>query len=174
MDGSFGRQAAGCGESVQTVARKLLGRDIVSEVASGRSLGQQVCEQGVQLLLRSGNRCTPVQECPELCGAMTLAAVADVGIGLQHRFEAGIGIAVPIPELGEMSQMSIDVPFVPGGQDRFDVREVLVQRRTSDPGFLGDLRHRHGQQPVLGHQRPGGFQDRLAHVATVRLDRLAP
>jgi hypothetical protein len=40
MDGSFGRQAAGCGEGVQAVARKLLGRDIVSEVASGRSLGQ--------------------------------------------------------------------------------------------------------------------------------------
>jgi hypothetical protein len=32
---------------------------------------------------------------------------------------------------------------MPGDQDRFDIGEVLVQGRASDPGLLGDLRHRH-------------------------------
>jgi hypothetical protein len=29
----------------------------------------------------------------------------------------------------------------------------LVQRRPSDAGSLGDLRHRHRPQPTVGHQR---------------------
>ena len=64
--------------------------------------------------------------------------------------------------------------FVPSDQDRFDIGVVLVQRRTSDAGLFGDLRHRHRSQPVLGHQRRGGVQGRVAHFTAVRLDRLIP
>jgi hypothetical protein len=67
-----------------------------------------------------------------------------------------------------------NVPFVPGDQYGFDVREVLVQRGTSDAGLLGDLCHRHRPQPVLGHQRHGGVKDGIAHFAPVGLDRLLP
>ena len=73
-----------------------------------------------------------------------------------------------------MFEVASDLKFVPGEQDRFDVWEVLVQRRTSDTGLLGNLRHRHRPQPVLGHQRRSGVQDRVAHRAAVRLHRLVP
>ena len=73
-----------------------------------------------------------------------------------------------------MFEVAGDLTFVPGDQDRFDVGEVLVQRRASDAGLLGDLRHRHRPQPVLGHQRRRGVEGRVAHRAAVRLDRLVP
>ncbi len=50
-----------------------------------------------------------------------------------------------------MVEVAGDLTFVPSEQDRFDVREVFIQRRTSDAGRLGDLRHRDRRQPVLGH-----------------------
>src|SRR6266511_153839 len=73
-----------------------------------------------------------------------------------------------------MLEVSADLTLVPCDQDRLDVREVLVQRRTSDTGLLGDLRHRHGSQPALGHQRGRGVEGCVANGASVRLDRLVP
>jgi hypothetical protein len=106
--------------------------------------------------------------------AVVLAVVGDERVGLQHRFESLASFASLLPECGEMFEVAGDVTFVPGDQDRLDVWEVLVQRRTPDAGLLGDLRHRHRAQPALGHQRPSSLQDRLAHLAAVRLDRLVP
>ena len=73
-----------------------------------------------------------------------------------------------------MLEVGHDLTFVPGGQDRFDVREVLVQRRASDAGFLGDLRHRHRADPALGNEAGSGLDDRLADGAAVLLDRRVP
>jgi hypothetical protein len=76
--------------------------------------------------------------------------------------------------LAALCEVGGDLAFVPGDQDRLDVWEVLVQRRPADAGGLGDLRHRHRQQPVLADQRRGGVQDRLAHLVAVRLDGVVP
>ena len=79
--------------------------------------------------------------------------MGDERVGLEHSFEPLASVARLVPDFGEMFEVAGDLTFVPGDQDRFDVWEVLVQRRTSDAGLLGDLRHRHRPQPVLGHQR---------------------
>ena len=73
-----------------------------------------------------------------------------------------------------MVEVAGDVAVVPGGQDRFDVGEVLVQGRPADAGFLGDPRHRHRRQPVFGDQGRGGVQGRVVHRSAVLLDRLGP
>ncbi len=173
VDRSLGWQPAGCCEGVEAVARKLVGRDIIPEVAGLCDLGQQVSDQVDELLLRPVDVLTSMQECREF-GAVVLAVVGDERVGLEHRFEPLASVAGKVAEFGEMFEVAGDVTLVPGEQDRFDVWEVLIQRRTSDAGPLGDLRHRHRRQPVLGHQRPSGIQDRLAHRAAVRRDRLIP
>ena len=70
--------------------------------------------------------------------------------------------------------MARDVTLVPRDEDRLDVWEVLVQGRTPDPGFLGDLRHRHRSQPALGDEGPSRVEDRVSNGAAVRVDRFVP
>ncbi len=103
-----------------------------------------------------------------------MALVGNERIGLKHSFEPLYGIAGLVPDCGKMCEVPRDLTFVPGGQDRLDIREVLVQRRTSDAGLLGYLRHRHRQQPMFGHERRSGVQGRFAHRAAMRLDRVVP
>ena len=115
-----------------------------------------------------------MQEFREFAVVVPAGFVRDEGVSLQHTFEPLASVASMVPNFGETFEVAADLTFVPGEQDRFDVREIFVQRRTSDASLLGDLRHRHREHPVLGHQRPGGLQDRLAHLAAVRLYRLVP
>jgi hypothetical protein len=159
---------------VEAVARKLVGRDIIPDVASLCGLAQQVSKHVSELLLRSGHLLVSMQERREVGIVVPAGLVGDDGVGLEHGFEPLASSASPVPDFGEMFEVAGDLTFVPGEQDRFDVRELLVQRRASDAGLLGDPRHRHRPQPVLGHQRPGGLHDRLMHRTAVRLDRIVP
>src|SRR5215211_1063277 len=70
----LGRQTASCCEGVEAVARELLRRDIISDVAAVCTLGQQVSDHVAELLLRPGDVLTSMQECGEF-GAVTLAVV---------------------------------------------------------------------------------------------------
>src|SRR5918996_997584 len=115
-----------------------------------------------------------MQERRQLCVAMPVGLAGYERIGLQHGRESFARAPGPVSDLGKVSEMARDLTFVPDEQDRLDVREVLVQGRPADAGVLGDLRHRHRPQPVLGYQRRGGVQDRVADLASVRLDRLVP
>ena len=132
-DRGLGRQVAGCCEGVETVARELVRRHIVPEVAGLCGLDQQVSDHVAELLLRPGDVLTSMQECREL-GAVVPAVVGDERIGLEHCFEPLAGVAGLVPELAEMFEVAGDATLVPGEQDRFDVWEVLVQRRTVDAG----------------------------------------
>src|SRR5215216_3725479 len=167
----FGRLAAGCCEGVEAVARKFLGSNVIPDVARIRGLGKQVSDDLREVLLRSVSVLTSMQERREFAG---VALVLDECVGLEHGFEPLPRVARLVPDFGEMFEVAADVTFVPGEQDSFDVREILVERRTPDAGFLGNLRHRHRQQPVLGDQRSSGVQNRVAHRRTVRLYRLVP
>src|SRR5215211_4866309 len=171
VDRGLGRQAAGCCEGVEAIVSKLLGRDIIPDVARIRGLGQQVSDDVREVLLRSVGVLTSMQERREFAG---VALVLDECVGLEHGFEPLTRVAGLVPDFGEMFEVAADVTFVPGEQDSFNVREVLVERCTPDAGFLENPRHRHRQQPVLGHQRPSGVQNRVAHRRTVRLYRLVP
>ena len=132
-DRGFGRQTASCCEGVEAVARELVRRDIIPNVAGLCGLDQQVSDHVAELLLRPGDVLTSMQECREF-GAVVLAVVGDEGVGLQHSFEPLGSTASLVPEYGEMFEVAGDMTFVPSKQDRFDVWEVLVQRRTADAG----------------------------------------
>ena len=107
-----------------------------------------------------------------LFGAVML--VGNVRISLEHGLEPLAGAASSIPDFGELFEVAGDLTFMPRDQDRLDVREVFVQRRATDAGRLGDLRHRHRRRPVLGRQRRRSVQGRVTHRAAVRPDRLVP
>jgi len=79
-----------------------------------------------------------------------------------------------VADRGQVVEVAGDVAGVPGGQDRLDVGEVLVQRRAADAGLGGDPGHRHRREPVLGDQRRGRVKRRVVHGAAVFLDRLGP
>src|SRR6266496_3000567 len=66
VDRGLGRQAAGCAEGVQAVAGQLVRRDIIAHVPGLRGLGQQVLDEAAEVLMRSGDGLTPVQERREL------------------------------------------------------------------------------------------------------------
>src|SRR5262249_31414354 len=129
-------QVAGCIQGVEAVARELRRRDIVPDVAALRTLGQQVPDELVEVLLRSGDVLTSMQECRKL-GVVVL--VENERECLEHGFEPVTRVASLMSELGEMFEVAAHQTLMPCEQDRFDVCEVLVQRRTTDAGLLGDL-----------------------------------
>jgi SAM-dependent methyltransferase len=172
VDRGCGRQVAGRCQGVQAVAREFVGTDIISDAAGLGSLGEQVSEHVAQVPLCSDDVLVRMQECCEfgavgLVPMMLYPLVVNERVGPQHRFEPLACIPGLVSNFGELFEAAGDLTFVPGGQDRFDVGEVLVQCRPSDPGLLGDLRHRHRRQPVLGDQRHRGVQGRVPHRAAV-------
>ena len=105
-------------------------------------------------------------------GAMML--VANERIGLEHRFEPLDRLASSISDFCQLFDVCSDVTLVPGDQDRFHIRKVLVQGGPSDARLLGDLRHGDRMQAVFRHQARDGVQNRVAYLAAVRIDRLGP
>ncbi len=147
-NGGFGRHASGCREGVQAVAGKLVGRDIISQVAGRYALDEQVPDEIPELPLRSGDVFPSMQEGREF-GAFVL--VGHDCERLEHSFEPLARVTCSIPDFGEMFEVAGDLAFVPGDEYRVDVGKVLVQRRPSYAGPLGDLRHGDRGEPVLGH-----------------------
>lgn len=129
-----GWQPAGCGEGVQAVAPQLLGHDIVADISALGALGQQIAYEVAEVLLRSGDVLTPMHERRDLSAVMLM-------LNERARLESLAGVAGLVAELGELFEVPGAPTFVPRDQDRFDVRGVLVQRRASHAGLLGDLRH---------------------------------
>ncbi len=141
-DRGLGRQAAGCCEGVEAVARKLVRRDIIPEVAGLCDLGQQVSDQVDELLLRPGDGLPSMQECREF-GAVVLAVVGDERVGLEHRFEPLASVAGLVPEFGEMCGI-IALVVVP---------LFVILMFTRGPGGHGPGRH-----TPDGHTPPAGQQ----------------
>ena len=142
-DRGLRRQAAGGCERMQAVARKLIRGHVVPKVAGPGALGKQLPDHGAKLLLGSADVLAPMQECREFLVVLPMGLVRDLGVGLQHTLESLPGIGCLVPGLGKLFEVGAYLPLVPGEQDRFDVREVLVQSRPADARLLGNLRHRH-------------------------------
>lgn len=64
--------------------------------------------------------------------------------------------------------------LVPGQQDGFDAREILVERGTANTGLFGNLRHGDRTQPMSGNECRGSLEDRVMHPAAMRLNGLVP
>jgi len=173
-DRGLGAQGAGRCQSVEAVARELVGRNIIPDAAGLSGFGQQFSDHLVKLVLRSCDLFASMEECREFAVVAPLGFVGDERVRLQHGFESLVSVAGPVSDLGEIGQVAGDLTFVPGIEDRFDVGEILVQRRPPDPGLLGDLGHRYRPQSVLGYKGRGGIQDRVVYLAAVSFDRLGP
>ncbi len=93
---------------MEAVARKLVRRDILPELAGFRDLGQQASHQVDELLLRLGDVLTSMQERHEF-GAVVLAVVGDQRVRLEHRFEPFASVAWSVSEFGEMFEVAGDV-----------------------------------------------------------------
>jgi hypothetical protein len=106
---------------VEAVARKLLGRHIIPEVAGLCALGQQISDHVLELLLRSGDLLVSMQECGEFGVVVPVGLVGNEGVGLEHSFESLASVASLVSDFGEIFEVAGDLTFVPGAQDRFDV-----------------------------------------------------
>jgi hypothetical protein len=118
---------------MQAVVRKLVRRDVTSDLAGLRSLGQQVTDHLDEMLTGSGEVLIAMQERRQFAVLMRAGLVGDEGVRLQHRFESFAGAVGLVADLGELFEVAGDLTFVPGEQDRLDVLEVLVQRRRPMP-----------------------------------------
>ena len=159
------------GDGMEAVAGEFLWRDITAHLAAGRALGQQVSDEVPELLVGLGDMGTSMQRRGQVAAGML---VEDQRVGPEHRRKPLAGTTSLVPDFGQLGEVLGDLAFVPGDQDRFHVREVLVQRRSSDAGLGGDLRHRHRRQAMFGHQGRGGVQGGVAHRTPVRLNGLVP
>ncbi|MEX0850237.1 MAG: hypothetical protein WD015_01925, partial [Gaiellaceae bacterium] len=88
---------------MEAVARELVGRDIIPEVAGLCALAQQVSDEVAEVVLRSGDVLTSMQECREF-GAVVL--VLNQRVGLEHGFEPLAGVASLVPDLGEIFEVA--------------------------------------------------------------------
>ena len=163
---------AGRREGVETIACQLVGRNIVPEVAGLRTPDHQLTDEVPEMFPHPDDVLASMYESREF--GVVGSPVDHERVRLEHRFEPLVSSASPVPDLGEVLEMAGDETFVPGQQDRLDVRKVFVQRRTPDASLSGNPRHRHRRNPMLGHQRRGGVQDRIAYRPPVRLNRLVP
>lgn len=128
---------------MEAVACELVRRYIIPDIAGLRGLDQQASDHVVHLVLCSGDLLVSMQERREVGVVVPAGLAGDEGVGLEHRLESLARIASLVPDFGEILEVTGDLTIVPGAQDRFDVWEVLVQRRTPDARLLGDPRHRH-------------------------------
>ena len=100
--------------------------------------------------------------------------VSEACVGLQYRGQPFRGAPGVVACRDELLEVGRDLPFVPRGDERVDVGEVLVQRRPPDPSVLRDLRHRHPAQPVPCHQRRHGVDRGIAHRTAMPCHRVGP
>ena len=95
---------------MEAVDRELVGRDIIPDFAGLCGLDQQNFDQSVDLLLRSSDVHTLMQECSEF-GAGVLMGKALVGkerVSLEHSFEPLASVASPVPDFGEIIEVASD------------------------------------------------------------------
>jgi hypothetical protein len=148
--------------------------DVVPDESRAGGSAHQLLEERGELAFGVGDVVTPVDESGHLRRAVPAPVEGDQGVRGQHRLQPLPRVAGTVAQGSELLEVRGDVPLVPGDQHRFDVREVLVERRPTDAGPRGDLRHGDPERSTLGGQGPGGVQDRVLHGAAVLVDRLAP
>lgn len=64
-------------------------------------------------------------------------------VSLEDGFEPIERLARSVAYRRKMFDVREHLALMPRHQNRLYVREVLVERRSTDPGFSGDERHRH-------------------------------
>jgi hypothetical protein len=105
---------------MEAVVRELVGRDIVPEIARCGTVGQQVPDEALELLMGLCDVLALVQEGGEFGSVVFMPPSGKERVCLQDGFEALAGAARLFADFGEMCEVLGDLAFVPCGQDRFD------------------------------------------------------
>lgn len=157
---------------MQAVAGQYLGGSVATDETFPGTFRQQIRQERVQVLLGMPDVGSGMQ--PYRLVA-TLGRMCDLSVRPQDLFHPLPNVSPrAVLHVGEMVQVGCDVPFVPSIQDRIHVGKVLVQRRPSYPGILGDLRHRHRRQTMAGHQPGNGIENGPFDSASMLFDGLIP
>ena len=159
---------------MEAIRHEFVWGDVVADVAGRRCVRDEVSDHVPEVMLRSGDLLVAVQQGCQLPVVVAMRFVDDQRVCLEHGLEALGGAAGLIASGGELREVAAHLSFMPRGEDRLDIREVLVQGRPSDPCELGDLGHRYGPQAVPGDQVRGRVESRLPNRAAVGLDRVVP
>jgi len=125
VDRRAGPQAGGRAQRVQAELSQLVCVDIAADPAGLHCFGEQLTDEMEQLALRMLHVVSAVQ----LGGQRGVPGVTgQQGVGLQDGPQSVLRLGM-VPDLGQMREVLGDLTLVPGEQDGFDVREVLVQGR---------------------------------------------
>jgi len=143
-------------EGVDAVAGEFVWGNVVTDISGDGSFLHQVFDHVVESALSLGDLLVVVEEHRKLSSvdlAVTVfsALALDVGIGGEHCFQTFDRGSRPVADFVQLSEMVADLSLMPGGEDAFDIREVLVESGAADPGLLGYLGHGHGPQALFGH-----------------------
>src|SRR5918999_4144918 len=134
---------------MQAIARELISSNVISDVTYLGRLYKEVTNHSVEELLCPSDVFVAMQQRRQVRVAVPAELISDEGITLEHGRKSFARAAGAVTRPGKDSDMSCDLTFVPREEDRFDIREVFVESRPPDAGFLRDLRHRHRQKPML-------------------------
>jgi hypothetical protein len=103
---------------VDTVACKLVRRDIIPNISGLHAIDQQVSDEIAEVLRRPADMFVSMQKCLHFSG---VALVLDERVCPEHSFESfGRGASL-VSKCTEMFEVGGDMAFVPCDQDHFDV-----------------------------------------------------
>lgn len=159
---------------MEAVVGELVGGDVDSDGSGRDGVDQERSDEFVEVVVGVGDVRALMQGQRDLGVVVAVCLVADGGVGVEDDLESRSGVVVFVSYLGEHREVASDLAFVPGEEDRFDVGEVLVERGSSDAGVFGDARHRDREQAIVGDERRGGVEHRVADLAPVLVDRVGP
>ena len=159
---------------MEAIARQFVRSGVIADLSGVGSLGDETADQLVKALFGARDMLVAMQETAQITVGVSARLVGDHGVGVKNRREALFGFAGLSGDFDELAEVAVYLALVPRAQDRFDMGEVLVERRAPNPRSLGDLRHRHTQQSTLLDQGDGRVEDRIADFAAMRFDGLGP
>ena len=159
---------------MQAVLRQLPGRNIAAGRAARRGLADEPLEHRSELALRIGNLLVAMKEVDKRLIVMGPELGAQAGVRREHRNQSLGRITRLLGNGRQQVEVASHLPLMPGNQDCLDVREVLVEGRAANTGFLRNLGHRHPAQAMLAQDCGCAVQGRLAHRMTVGVDRIGP
>ena len=156
---------------MQAVGREFSGIGIGPNGAGIRGLLNEVAHELLEATVRVPVMITLVDE---RCQFGTVVLMRDLGKELEYVTQAAQLVAGARRYVAKKLQVPRHLALVPRDQDRLHTGEVLVQRRSSDAGGLGDLQHRDAADAALLSQGSSGIQYGIAYRVAVLAQRRGP
>jgi hypothetical protein len=117
---------------VYAVGGEFVGGDVVAQLSCCRTLDQQVLDEIGKLTAGLSDMPGAMQQRDQFGAVRGGDGVLHQRVGLQHGGQPVPGCAGVVAEFGQAAEVTADLTFVPRGENRFDVGEVVAQRRPPD------------------------------------------